>query len=876
MLPARLIPFIVASTCLAADPLAVLTNRCLSCHNPKSKISTLDLSTRESALKGGAKGPAFKPGSSAESLLIERIRLNQMPPTAPLPQSERDALRHWIDAGAPWTAAIEQKRAGPDWWSLQSLPSSFSHASIDQWIKSSEPASRRTLIRRVTFDLTGLPPSPEEIDRFLNDASSTAYDRLLDRLLSSPHYGERWARHWLDIVRFSESEGFERDLLREHAWPFRDYVVQSFNQDKSYLQFAREQIAGDVLEPVTHDGIVATGFLVAGPTDAVGLTSAVAREREAVREDQLEELVAAVSQTFLGITVNCARCHDHKFDPVPQRDYYRMRAAFSGVWQPFVDPDSIDLLPGARPILPTSESQAAALRQRIRELEEMSQSRFTTKRVTSPLDRDVTEKTLEAWITVRSLPTTATPVLILRNRSGFRGASLDGIQYAAGKTKQWENQSTARFRSAPANGPEETAVAGDRLHLAITYSADGTIRLYRNGKPYGSPYKPDAGNAQGRLQTYFAGDAVIELAGSKFFELLEGRLHREALTPDQIGKSYAAGPPTPTVDPEADPQIATLRKQLDSLPAPHKAFAVAPRAAEITHVLGRGDIANKGEVVSPAGLSILNGDLGLSPDASDAERRRKMAGWIASEANPLFARAIVNRVWYYHFGAGLAENPSDLGFNGGKPNHPELLDWLASEFIRSGWSLKKLHKLILTSAAYRQSWRDSPRRLEGEAVRDAMLAASGVLDTRLGGPGFRPFTVKSLGGSYSKYEPRDSAEPDLQRRTVYRMNANTGGDPMLESLDCPVPSVRTPKRPNTTTPLQALSLMNSALAVRLSKAFAARLEREAPDADSRIRRAFHLAFGRDPLPSELSSSRTLALETLCWGLFNASEFLYVD
>jgi len=310
-------------------------------------------------------------------------------------------------------------------------------------------------------------------------------------------------------------------------------------------------------------------------------------------------------------------------------------------------------------------------------------------------------------------------------------------------------------------------------------------------------------------------------------------------------------------------------------------------------------VNRKGEVVSPGGLSCIAAlsNFGLPADAPEAERRRKLAEWIANPGNPLFSRVMVNRMWSYHLGAGIVANPNDFGFNGGRPSHPELLDWLAGEFIRNGWSVKKLQKSILMSETYRQSsrfdaraaekdseyrllWRYSPRRLEGEVVRDAMLSISGTLNPKMYGPSFRPFQIVKNSGSYHTYQPADVADPEQQRRTVYRMNVNSGGNPMLEALDCPLPSVKTPKRTTTTTALQALSLMNNAFVHRQAKAFAERLSKEAADPSARVERAFTLTLGRAPRPDELVSSIALierhGLETFCWGMFNTNEFLYVQ
>ena len=907
---------------LSVDAPALLARRCAHCHNAKARTAGVDLSTREATLKAGL------------PKLLRRVQLGQMPPDGSLPASDQETLAKWIDAGAPWTQQ--------GWWSLQPLKPTAK--SIDDFIseklranglKPAPPADRRTLIRRATFDISGLPPTPEDIATFVNDPNPKAYENLIDRLLNSPRYGERWARHWLDVVRFTESEGFERDEPREHAWPYRDYVIRSLNADKSYLEFAREQIAGDIMKPDNRDAVIATGTLVFGPTDAVGLTSAVEKEREAVREDQLEEMVGVVSQTFLGLTANCARCHDHKFDPIPQRDYYRFKAALSGVWQPFADPASTELFPDGRILDTSHQTSANTIKTKIRNVENQiarlhqQRTQFPAIRplaqwtfdvdahdqlgplhapanlktqfadghltaaplTTAPIQSDIKEKTLEAWVTIKKPLENLISVFQIYNRSGYRGAASDGIQFAGGTNKQWRNLSTASFRTQDVRGPKETAAPGEQIHLAFTYAADGTIRQYRNGAPYGDPFRPDAG-VSGQLQTYVAGDAVLKFTPTAELAINEARLYNAALTPEQIASSYNAGS-APTIPKQNTPlfaELQQLQQQLADLPKPEKAFAAQPREPGITHLLLRGDVNRKAEPLSPAGLSALpNADFHLPPNAPDADRRRRLAEWIANPSNPLFSRVIVNRVWGHHFGTGIVENPNDFGANGGLPSHPELLDTLATELIQSNWSLKSLHKKILLSATYQQAskhnkeaaakdagnrllWRFTPRRLEGEVVRDAMLAVSGRLNPEPGGPSFRPFKIMKPGGSYVKYDQLDNDDKDLQRRTVYRMNINTGGDPMLESLDCPVPAVKTPKRPSTTTALQALSLMNNPLPIRLSKAFAERIRREADP----IQTAFQLALGRAPQDHEREAAKQLTLEELCWGLFNASEFIELE
>ncbi|HYH67366.1 MAG TPA: DUF1549 and DUF1553 domain-containing protein [Urbifossiella sp.] len=616
-------------------------------------------------------------------------------------------------------------------------------------LRPAPPADRRTLVRRVTFDLTGLPPTSPEIDAFLADRSATAYEKLIDRLLASPHYGEHWARHWLDVARFAETDGFEDDQQRLHAWTYRDYVIRAFNADKPYDVFVREQVAGDALKPVTADGIAAVGLLVAGPWDAVQRVTPSKLGRLRSREEQLEEMVGAVGQTFLGLTVQCARCHDHKFDPIPQTDYYRMKAVFEGVDH------------GLRP------------------------RAHGTRRMLSDADDAAWQK--------------ATAPLRAR---------IDALE-----------KSAADFDKQAGGAGKET-------------------------------------------------DAAKEL------------------------KAKAAA---------ARKERDDARKELDAKHPVVLAFTGDREQPAPTVVYRRGDVTRPGDEVTPGGVSAVGtpkADLGLAADAPEAERRVRFAAWLTDPANPLTARVMVNRVWHYHFGTGIVDTPSDFGAAGGRPTHPELLDWLAAEFVARGWSVKALHRLILTSAAYRQSadppaaaaaaaakvdadarllWRFPPRRIEGEAVRDAMLATSGALNRQAGGPSFKPYTVTQLNTYF--YHLFDRDEPAFNRRSVYRMHLTTGRSPLLDALDCPSPGVATPRRRPTTTALQALALMNDTFVVREANRLATRLAAEKPDAADQVRLAFETVFGRPPAQPELDAAvevrRRSGLGTVCWALFNASEFLYL-
>ncbi|HEV3078176.1 MAG TPA: DUF1553 domain-containing protein [Gemmataceae bacterium] len=760
LLTALLVPAARADAANAADFESafarVVVKNCVNCHNATDLKGRLDLTQRQTLLKGGKSGPVVVAGKPDESYLIERVTEGSMPPKGKgrrLSAQEVEALRAWVANGAPWPAGrilspfefTTERRAGYDWWSLQpltrpSLPNCRGDNAIDAFLIArlqehglslAPPADKGTYLRRAKFDLLGLPPTPEEIDAFVADNAPDAYSRLIDRLLASPHYGEHWGRHWLDVARFGESDGFENDRMREHAWRYRDYVIRSFNEDKPYPQFTKEQLAGDMLQPITRDGLIATGFLVAGPWDEIQNVAQSKTEKMRTHEEEMEELIGAVAQTFLGMTVNCARCHDHKFDPIPQRDYYRMKAVFDGVEH------------GHRPILLPDEEKAVAPLQ--------SQIQVIKSRLLE-LDRAAAAKEVQPAVNAEAL------------RKSLR-ADL--------KQKQAE---------------------WDARAVPVSYS--GVMRQ-----------------------------------------------------------------PEPTV------------------------------------IYVRGDIRKPGAPVTAGGLSPVrttSSEFQLPADAPEGVRRLCFAEWAARHDNPLTARVMVNRIWQYHFGHGLIDTPSDFGFNGGRPSHPELLDWLAQRFIADGWSVKKMHRLIMLSAGYRQSarfdpkaaaidtdnrllWRFAPRRLEAETVRDSMLAVSGELNSQIGGPSFKPFTTTVFNTTF--YHLFDRGTPEFNRRTIYRMLVNTARSALLDSLDCPSPSVAAPQRRNTTTPLQALALMNDSFVQRQANRFCQRVERAAgANRDAQIALAYRLAFGRAPTATEELAANELCrdsgLESFCWVLLNASEFLY--
>ena len=866
------------------------------------------------------------------------------------------------------SCAVEPKRAGPDWWSLQPLRAPATDDSIDRFIrtgldarvlKPAAAADARTLIRRATFDLTGLPPTPAEIDAFLVESrtdAEKAYRELIDRLLASPRYGERWGRHWLDAVRFGESHGFERDQPRDHAWHYRDYVIKAFNDDKPYADFIREQIAGDVLPTPSREGVIATGFLVAGPWDQVGQTAASPSVRSRAREDELEEILGTVGQTFLGLTVNCARCHDHKFDPLTAVDYYRMKAIFEGVAhgdRPL--PLPADLL-ATSVELKAYQARVDQLLARIAEMEKAGRARIgqaapetvrpyaqwrfvdaardqvgamhgtlqgDAKIVdgrlildgtgaylqTEPIDRDLHEKTLEAWVSPANLDQRGGGIISIETTNG---QTFDAIVFGESQPRHWMLGSNQLMRTQDFKGTPEKAEATERVHVAVATMADGRIEFYRNGKPYGKGYdvKPTAfkkGSARVLIGKRHTGGGNAHFNGS----IEEARIYDRALSAGEIQLSFKAGPGKVSHQELLKALTTEERKQLDrleaeltalrgnrpALPPPTKFYAAIAKQPGPTHLLKRGDPDAPAERLSAGSPASIKGPkpFDMEPDVAESERRLQLAKWIAHQDNPLTWRVLANRLWQHHFGDGIVRTPNDFGFNGDRPSHPELLDFLAITVRDNGGRLKPLHRQIMLSNAYRQTSTPSDRarqldadnrmlsyyparRLEAEAVRDSMLAISGQLNPQMGGPSYRPFKIEVFNSTF--YRLIDADTPELNRRSVYRMVINSARDPLLDALDCPDSSVKTPRRAVTTTPLQALAMMNNSFVQRQANTLAERLKREVgEDMEKQITLGYHYALGRGPTNEEATAAHGVAmthgLRAVCWALFNSSEFVTV-
>ncbi|MBX7210249.1 MAG: PSD1 and planctomycete cytochrome C domain-containing protein [Verrucomicrobiaceae bacterium] len=781
----------------------LLADRCYNCHaTDADKIKGgLLLDSRAGLLKGGDTGPAIVPGNADESLLVQAVRWSdkdlQMPPKKKLSDAEIADLTAWVKLGAPWPAndsapsAVRREFKITDkdraHWAFQPITKpqvpqvkntaqvatpidAFIIAKLEaKGLALGPQADKRALVRRVTYDLTGLPPTPGEVESFVSDSSAQAWDHLIERLLKSQHYGEQWGRHWLDLVRFAETNSYEVDSAKPNAWRYRDYVIRAFNDDKPYDQFVREQLAGDEFAQPTADAIIATGYY------RLGIWDNAPADRELAVYDMLDDIVATTGQVFLGLTVDCARCHDHKIDPISQRDYYSLLSFFHNV-NHFKNGGPTDEVP-----LP-----------RYSEVIDDAQTERVTKR-----------KELEV---------------------------------EAGEIEEHFRLLTKREKTGPKQIP-------------------GMIR--KEGK---------------------------EILGAEVF----GRYQKLRSDLKKLEKDVASA---------------------GSALAVTETGATAPD----TFILERGLPANQGAQVAPAFLQVLAPPTPtITPPAAGTStgRRTALANWIASPQNQLTARVMVNRIWQHHFGRGLVRSSSNFGTQGDAPTHPELLDWLASEFIASGWSVKAMHRLILASQTYRQSSHASDaatsadprndllshfdmRRLTAEEIRDSILAVSGALNDKMFGPGIYVDIPKEVlagqsrpGSGWGKSSPEEQS-----RRSIYIHVKRSLITPILASFDAAETDHSTPVRFASTQPTQALGLMNSAFANQQAEQFAQRLRNEAGyDIQQQVTLALQLTTSRPPSNAEIErgmkliaslcehekSSPELALKSFCLLAMNLNEFLYLD
>ena len=887
----------------------LLARRCGACHGPVTLESGWRIDERQRALAGGDSGlPGIVAGKPEASELVRRVTTDdaeaRMPADAdPLPAEERSILSSWVAAGAPWpddvatlpAALFADTQKPSSHWAFQPivrppLPEFAGVANpIDafiiqglaaQGLAIQSEAPPATLLRRLFFDLVGLPPAPADVQAFTADVAARGSDLavgdLVDRLLASPGFGERWARHWLDAVRFAESNGFEMNQMRPNAWRYRDWVIESLQHDLPYDAFVRAQLAGDSL-----GADVATGFIVGGAWDQVKSPDPVLTANQ--RADELHDMVSTTSSAFLGLTVGCARCHDHKFDPIPQTDYYRLKAVFAGVEH------------GEREVTLPSEPPKQDRRSEIARLLAEAGVGTLRRAVTPRQNIDRFPPTPARFVRFTILETSGAEPCV----DELEVFSTDGRNVARGATPTSSGDFAGNAFHALAHvndgqvGNEHSWISNTpgtgwvQLELSATETIDRVVWSRDR-----SPEPKYADRVATRYEIALSTDGVdwTPIASD-----LDRRPFGDSTTaPDD---SPAAAPPGSVADPASVAgKISALKVELATLDRGPMAYAGRFADPGPTFRMFRGDPTQPREEILPGPLSrIGSGPWPADPISAEAARRRALADWIVDPGNPLTARVIVNRLWHHHFGTGLVDTPSDFGAGGGRPSHPELLDWLASELIATGWRLKSIHRLIVTSRAWRQRgepseaalaldaqdrllWRYPPHRLEAEAIRDAILATSGSLNPQAGGPGFDLFVANA---NYVKvYETKTEFTADDFRRMIYQTKPRSELDTFFGAFDCPDAGQIQPKRTSSTTPLQALNLLNGAFLIDQANRFAARVAREAGEEPAeKVRLAFLLAFGREATEAEIAAGTKLVadhgLPALCRALYNANEFLSV-
>lgn len=1043
------VPSVLFAQDFDRDIRPLLKERCVECHGPEKQKADLRLDAKTHAFKGGESGAAIVPTKSSASPLFQRITATgdeRMPPKGePLTADQISKIKAWIDSGAVWPENADDKAAAQDprltHWAYQPLRPHDPKATIDTFIEAklrekglsmSPRADARTLSRRAHFVITGLPPSFESLQSF------ESFESLIDQLLASRHYGEKWARHWLDVVRFADSNGFETNHERPNAWRYRDYVIDAFNTDKPYDRFMFEQIAGD-----TCNADVATGFIVGGPMDRVKGQDKNLQLMQ--RADELSDMVNTTGTAFLATTMGCAKCHHHKFDPVTQTDFYAMQSVFSGVQH------------GERPIkspeFAAQETKAAELRQKLAplttKLAAYQPKAVLGRRVTLGEEDAVLLKTPKgikpteydpgtaqgelndpgdanrfpnigesyryfveepgtdcvAWTPKRSgrhriwvswgVWTTHAPdarFILETNGQQTEIGTINQRQFADGKPaiagkKRWsgfkslgEHKLTENSRILLRMGPTRAPMAADillleelpspstKLHIRTPVSHTANTDLFTpttakhlrfviedsysnnacideleifgpngqnialkakttssgdygpspihklehiNDGKYGNSRSWIAKEPKGWVQFDF--DRPHEISrvvwsrdrstGGKVYEDRLATAYRIEVSADaktwktvashadrlsaKFNKRVKAIPSSSNAPAELVAQVDALQKQLTAFTAPPMAYAGTFTQPEPTHRLHRGDHMSPREVVAPEGLALFKDTLGsfkLAPDAPEQQRRLAFAKWLTDPRNPLPARVMVNRIWHYIFGTGLVATPSDFGHMGFKPTHPELLDWLASEFIRSGWSVKHIQRLILNSRTFQQAssvlskdatntllWRFSPRRLDSEVIRDSILAVTGSLDLTPGGPGFLLYEPNANYARNWIAETGDFEREDY-RRMIYALKLRMEPDAIFAAFDAPDGGQVCPSRARSTTPLQALNLYNSGFVLDQAAKLAAKAQTAA--------KAYQLVYQRHPTKDELTAAEAFVkqegLPALCRALLNSNEFLFLE
>ncbi|HEU0124508.1 MAG TPA: PSD1 and planctomycete cytochrome C domain-containing protein [Bryobacteraceae bacterium] len=835
----------------AHDIKPLLENRCLKCHGPAMQLGKLDLRDRASAMRGAGKGAVLTPGDPEKSPLYRHVAgldKPRMPMDGPLKADEIAAVRIWIEQGAAWEgtlgapAAAKQDLQKLEQWivpagareqwafrqpSRPPVPRNGAVHPVDAFLRQSlsargltqaPKADAHTLVRRAYLDLLGLPPSPEEVRQFVEDKEPRAWERLIDKLLASPQYGERWGRHWLDVARYADSNGYEHDFDRPNAWRYRDYVIQAFNKDTPFDVFLQEQLAGDEMPERSHDRLIATAFL--RNYAKVGFRE---KDNPQFRFEYLDDMIATIGRGLMGITVQCARCHNHKFDPIGQADYYRLQASLWG----YVEVD--------HPLTPEAEARAyqekvTAVAEQVRPLREEIRS------LEQPYRDALLQEKYKKWplhiqkaVFTPESERTAGQVLLANQIIRTTSVTSSEIDKALRPDDLAKKRALeARIRMAEKDRPSPIPVA-----MGIT---DGDYRLAPDGA--GDEPAPGKGTQREKIEGTFLSDGL---------------------------KPYAAPP---------------------------------------SYFLHGGDIHSRGSLTQPGFVAVL--DDGATPaalppaDGRTSGRRLALAKWLTSGRHPLTARVMVNRIWHHHFGRGIVTTLDNFGKTGEPPTHPELLDWLAVEFVEKGWSIKQMHRLLMTSQAYQMSsqwvtekhmladagnqlwWRYRAQRLEAEIVRDNILAVSGALNRTAGGKAIFPELPKEVLASMDKgVWDRTKDGPAVWRRSIYVYRKRGLPLPFFEVFDLPDQNLTCGRRNVSTVPTQALTLMNNEWVLRQASRLADRIATEAGSSGIRaqIARAYELALGRAPKPAEFAANeeflKTHTLSDLAHVILNLNEFIYL-
>lgn len=921
----------------------ILARRCYSCHGPGKDEAGLRLNSREIAtalLESGE--TAIVGGNPEKSELLQRIKSDdesiRMPPEGkPLTKSEIETIELWIQQGAPWA----------EHWSFRKLEQptvpqpndrAWIQTPIDAFIRArletaelqpAERADKVTLIRRAYYDLIGLPPTQEQIDAFLADRSSNAFEKVIDELLESKHYGEKWARHWLDLVRYAETNGYERDSRKDLIWKYRDYLIRAFNEDKPFDRFVLEQLAGDELPDRTPDSITATGFY------RLGIWDDEPADRALARYDYLDDILRTTGEGFLAMTIGCARCHDHKIEPLTQRDYYSMLSFFSDIsphgtgkanhieLTTTAEREDFERRVASKAKLEESlEKQISSIEdQFLKQLEkaypELELQKTTRKSPTQDLASD-SIKSGQQWQYTFNKPAENWNAIAFDDAKWKKGPGGFGTRGTPGSVVRTEWRSRDIWMRRYFGLTELPA----KVTLRIHHDEDAVV--YVNGlevasvKGYVTEYKDIdiTERVQDALQTGRNTLAVHcrQTGGGQYIDV--GLIGDFTGTPvGALVKKYGKE----ILGDEQLNQWSILKTDLTRSRSTKLEFrkeyamAVAESGRRQTWILGRGNPTMKGDEVSPAFPQILKPasvEIQQPEGVNSSGKRLALAKWIASPDNPATARVAVNRIWQHHFGRGLVRSSSDFGVQGSAPTHPELLDWLASRFVSDDWSIKKLHKLIMLSSTYQMSsaannealaadpindlfWRFNMRRLTAEEIRDSVLTVSGTLNPKMFGPSvFPPLSQEVLATSSRPHAAwgRSSAE-DATRRSIYIHVKRSLRPPMLANFDAPDTDTSCSARMSTTVPTQALGMLNSQFMNEQAMKMAERLQSAHPDSlEEQIATAIRLTTCRRAEPAvlkadiqfvhELQSEEKLdskqALQSYCLMLLNSNEFVYLD